>query len=109
MLDSTQTRERNWNQKYSAQHHNISLESRARSTGDATFEKMLDHIEGSFATRKSVAGTINFFVDDLFGTGGTETEQRVLARRKKDFRVVSEDWNDVLFTGQRIRWMADPQ
>ena len=25
------------------------------------------------------------------------------------FQVGSEDWNDVLFTGQRIRWMKDPQ
>ena len=36
-------------------------------------------------------------------------EQRVLARLRKDFQVGSEDWNDVLFTGQRIRWMKDPQ
>ena len=70
---------------------------------------MLDPIEGSPATDKSVAGTINLFVDDLFGTGGTETEQRVLARLSNDFQVGSEGWNDVLFTGQRFRWMKDPQ
>ena len=35
-------------------------------------------------------------------------EQRVLARLKKDFQVGSEDWNDVLLTGQRIRWKEDP-
>ena len=67
-----------------------------------------DPIEGSPATGNSVAGIINLFVDDLFGTGGTEMEQRVLAGlKKKDFQVGSEDWNDVLFTGQRIRWMKD--
>ena len=44
---------------------------------------MLDPIEGSPATGKSVAGIINPFVDDLFGTGGTEMEQRVPARLKK--------------------------
>ena len=27
----------------------------------------------------------------------------------QDFQVGSEDWNDVLFTGQWIRWMKDPQ
>ena len=70
---------------------------------------MLDPIEGSPATAKSVAGFINLFMDDLFGTGGTEMEQRVLARLKKDFQVGSEDWNEVLFTGQRIRCMKDPQ
>ena len=36
-------------------------------------------------------------------------EQRVLARPTKDFQVGSEDWNDVLFTGQRIGWTKDPQ
>ena len=35
--------------------------------------------------------------------------KRVLARFRKDIQVGSEDWNDVLFTGQRIRWMKDHQ
>ena len=35
-------------------------------------------------------------------------EQRVLARlTRKHFQVGSEEWNDVLFTGQGIRWMRD--
>ena len=83
--------------------------SRERTEMDAAFEKMLDPIAGSPATGKSVAGIINLFVDDLFGTGGTEMEQRVLARLRNDVKVGSEDWNDVLLTGQRIRWMKDPQ
>ena len=70
---------------------------------------MLDPIAGSSATGKSVAGIINLFVDDLFGTGGKDMEQRVLTRLRKDFQVGSEDWNDVTFTGQRIRWTKDPQ
>ena len=36
-------------------------------------------------------------------------EQRVLARLTKDFQVGSEDWNDVAFTEQRIRWTQDSQ
>ena len=28
---------------------------------------------------------------------------------KKDFQVGSEDWIDMLFTRQRIRWMKNPQ
>ena len=59
---------------------------------------MLDPIEGSPATGKSVAGSIHLFVDDLSGTGGTEMEQRVLTRLRKDFRVGSEDWTDVHFS-----------
>ena len=42
-------------------------------------------------------------------TGGTEMEQHVLARLRKHFHVGSEDWNDVTFTGERIRWTTDPQ
>ena len=36
-------------------------------------------------------------------------EQRVLARLRTYFQVGSEDWNDVTFTGQRIRWTKDSQ
>ena len=111
VLCSIQSRERTWNQNNSTQWHdtsNISTKPRVRIEVDAALEKMLDPIAGSPATGKSVAG-INLFVDDLFGTGGTDMAQRVLARLRKDFHVGSEDWNDVLFTGQRIRWMKDPQ
>ena len=40
-----------------------------------------------------MAGIINIFVDDIFGTGGEEMEQRVLNRLRKEFQVGSEDWN----------------
>ena len=42
-------------------------------------------------------------------TSGNEMEQRVLTRLRKDFLVDSEDWNDVAFTRQRIRWTQDSQ
>ena len=58
-----------------------------RSQGDAAFERMLDPIEASPAAGKSVAGILNLFVDDRFGTGGTDMEQRVLARLKRDVQV----------------------
>ena len=34
-------------------------------------------------------------------------EQRVF-RLGKDFQVGSQDWNDVTFKRQRIRWMKNP-
>ena len=71
-------------------------------------KKLLDPITGSPAAGKYVAGIFDLFVDDLFGTGGTEMEHRVLARLRKDFQVGSQDWNDVTFTRQRIRSMKDP-
>ena len=59
---------------------------------------------------KTVAGFfLNIFVVDLFETGVTEMEQRVLASLRKDFQAGSEDWNAVAFTGQRIRWTQDPK
>ena len=60
-------------------------------------KKTLDPVAGSPATGKSVAGIINLFVDDLFGTGGNEMEQRVPTRLRQYFQVGSEDWNDVAF------------
>ena len=56
---------------------------------------------------KSGAGIVNLFVDDLFGTGGNEMEQRVLTRLRTDFQVSSEDWHDVTsqnkeFVGHKI-------
>ena len=90
--------------------HDISDESHARFEGDAPLEKMLDPIAGSPATGKCVARIINiFFVDDVFGTGGIEMDQQVLARQRKVFQVGSEDWNDVTFARQRIRCKKDPQ
>ena len=97
VLYSTQSRGRTRNQNNSTHFH------------DAAFDKMLDPIAGSPATGKYVAGIINLFEDDLLGTGGTEMEQRASARLRKDFHVSSEDWNDVTFARQRIRWMKDPQ
>ena len=88
---------------------NILNQPRVPTEAHAAFEKMLGPIAGSPATGKSVAGVINLFVDDLFGTGGNEEEKRVLARLSKDFQFGSEDWNDVTFTGQKIRWTKDPQ
>ena len=106
VLYSTQSRERAWEpwrQKTIAQSHgtgNVPTESRERSK-NGCFEKMLDPIAGSPASGKSVAGIINLFVDDPFGTGG-KMEQRVLTRLREDFQVGSEDWNGVTFTGQKI-------
>ena len=111
VLYSIQSRERTRKQNNITQWHdtsNISINPRVRAEVDAAFEKVLDPIARSPTTGESMAGFLNLFVDDLFGIGGTEREQRVLARLRKDFQVGSEDSNDVTFTGQRIRWTADP-
>ena len=63
---------------------------------------MLDPKGGSPATGRSVAGLIYLFVDVRWNSVAKLDS-------KKDFSVGSEDWNDMLFTGQTIRWMKDPQ
>ena len=64
---------------------------------------MLDLSEGS-------PGIVNLFVHDLFGKGGTEMKQRVLARlTRKHFQVDTEERNDVLFEEHRIRRTKGPQ
>ena len=59
-----------------------------RTEVDAAYEKILDPIAGSPATGKSVARIVNLFVDDFFGTSGTEMEQRVPARLSKKSQSV---------------------
>ena len=85
---------------------NVPIKPRVRTEENAAYEKMLHPIAGA---GKSVAGIVKSFVDNLSGTGGTEMEQPVLSRLRKDLLFGQEDWNDVTFTRQRIRWTADPQ
>ena len=80
---------------HSAKKKNISIKPSDRIEADDAYDRMLDPIAGSTATRKTVARMNNLFLDYLFGTDGTEVEQRVLATLRKDFQVGSEDWNDV--------------
>ena len=112
VLYSTQSRERTWKQFNSTWCHdtsNISIKPRVTTETDDAFEKMLNPIAGRPATGKSVARIINLFVDDLFGTSGTEMKERVPSRLGKVFQGGSEDWSHVTFTGQRIRWTEDSQ
>ena len=64
---------------------NISNKPRVRTEVDASYEKMLDPVAGSPATGKSVVGIIDLFVDDLFGTGGTEKGTTSPSQTKKGF------------------------
>ena len=110
---SIQSREQaweHWGQRTIAQQHGTGdalTESRERSEVEAAFEKAMDPRAGSPATGKSVAGINNLFVDDLFGKGGNETEQRVLTRLANIFKLVQKIglmWpsQDKEFVGQKI-------
>ena len=72
---------------------------------DETTEYMLDPISGSAAKGKIVLGIVCIHVDDCFSCGGKAFYDRILAGIKKDFEIGSEDINDVMYCGQRVRWI----
>ena len=49
-------------------------------------------------------GFICLHVDDLFMAGDKVFESKVLSSLRKNFAVGSEDKNDIMFVGQRIKW-----
>ena len=53
-----------------------------------------------------MAGIVCLHVDDLFMAGDKLFHERVLGGLRKDFQVGSEDKNDIMFVGQRIRWVG---
>ena len=71
---------------------------------DSILDHLLDPVTGSPAKGKTVIGVIVLHVDDLFITGNDKFDKTILARLRKDFQVGSEDTENVVFTGQRVRW-----
>ena len=45
-------------------------------------------------------------VDDLFLTGNETFLKRVLESLRKDYKFGSEDTDDIMFTGQRVKWQG---
>ena len=72
---------------------------------DGALELLLDPITGSAAKGKSVEGVVTIHVDDALMAGTPYFVKHVVDGLRKDFKVGSEDKNDVLFVGQRIRWV----
>jgi hypothetical protein len=54
---------------------------------------------------------LTIHVDDAFFAGTSVFHKNVIESLRRDFKVGSEDLNDVLFVGQRVRWIdrADPK
>ena len=77
------------------------------NSSETAVEYIIDPVTGSQAHGRTVVAILNLHVDDLFGTGGPELEEKILKRIRKDFQVGSEDWNEVTYVGQRIRWKTE--
>ena len=71
---------------------------------EAALEYLLDPVTGSAANNRKVLGVLCLHVDDLLFAGSGEMHKQVIVRLRKEFKVGSEDKDDVMFTGQRIRW-----
>ena len=76
---------------------------------DETIEYMLDPISGSAAKGKKVLGIICIHVDDVFMTGCEHFNQLIVSCLKRDFEIGSQDVNDVMYCGQRVRWVNKGQ
>ena len=77
---------------HSVRNKNTWIKPSERVEADDVNDRMLVPLQTVKPQEVSVAEICNLFVDDIFGTVGTEIEQRVLARLRKDFQVGSEDW-----------------
>ena len=64
-------------------------------------EHITDPVTSSPTNGRKVVAIMNLHVDDLFGTGGPELEERILKKLRKDFQVGSESWNEMTLVGQR--------
>ena len=110
VLSSLQSRKHaweHWGQKAIAQQNGTKdafTESREQAYMETAFERTLDPIAGSPATGKSVAGIINLFVDDLFGTGGNETTRfnQISKRLERCYLYRAENSLDTRFTKRAV-------
>ena len=68
---------------------------------------ILDPVHGSHANNHRVIGVVTIHVDDTF-IAGTKTLTQTLERKlDRDVHVVSKDWNDIMFVGQRMKWVTE--
>ena len=48
---------------------------------------------------------VSIHVDDAYIVGTTDFLKEFIGKIRKDYQIGSEDWNDVLFVGQRVKWV----
>ncbi len=74
---------------------------------DVILQHLTDPIWGSPAKGREVLGAVCLHVDDLFLTGNQAFCKGVLEALRKDYKFGSEDQDDLVFTGQRVRWQGN--
>ena len=70
-------------------------------------EHFMDPVNGSSAKGRKPIGMCCLHVDDLFITGTPEFLEKFKKVVKSQFKIGHEDVNDLMFTGQRVKWIID--
>ena len=70
-------------------------------------EHFMDPVNGSNAKGRKTIGMCCLHVDDLFITGTPEFLERFKKEVRANFKIGHEDVNDLMFTGQRVKWQFD--
>ena len=70
-------------------------------------EHFMDPVNGSNAKGRKPIGMCCLHVDDLFITGTPEFLEKFKKVVKSQFKIGHEDVNDLMFTGQRVKWIMD--
>ena len=70
-------------------------------------EHFMDPVNGSNAKGRKPIGMCCVHVDDLLITGTPEFLEKFKKVVKSQFKIGHEDVNDLMFTGQRVKWIMD--
>ena len=70
-------------------------------------ENVMDPVNGSNAKGRKPIGMCCLHVDDLFMTGTPEFLEKFKKVVKSQFKIGHEDVNDLMFTGQRVKWVIE--
>ena len=70
-------------------------------------EHFMDPVHGSNSKGRKTIGMCCLHVDDLFVTGTPEFLEKFKNKVKASFKIGHEDVNDLMFTGQRVKWQLD--
>ena len=70
-------------------------------------EHFMDPVHGSNSKGRKTIGMCCLHVDDLFVTGTRDFLEKFKSKVKASFKIGHEDVNDLMFTGQRVKWQLD--
>ena len=67
----------------------------------------MDPVHGRNSKGRKAIGMCCLHVDDLFITGTPDFLEKFKKKVSANFKIGHEDLNDLMFTGQRVKWQMD--